>query len=244
MGHSKILFLYLSGFSRTGGIEKFNRAFCKALGDVKTDVCIYSAYDDVPDLRYLANSRWRGFAGNRWLFVVNSVRHAVDHDLIILGHINLALVGLAIRWLFPQKKIWLIAHGMDVWFPLGFFKRQLLATIDLVLSVSEFTKQKMVRVHGFSPAKIALFPNTLDPFWPIPVHFDKPSRLARSSRPNLPSRVILTVARLRFREQYKGYDQVLAAMYRLKQRDELGEMHYLIVGQADRQEVAVKLRSV
>jgi phosphatidyl-myo-inositol dimannoside synthase len=142
-----------------------------------------------------------------------------------------------IRWLFPKKKIWLIAHGTDVWLPLGFFKRQLLATADSILSVSEFTKHKMVDVHGVNPTKITLFPNTLDPFWPVPAHFDKPEPgwLARYGL-TLPSRVILTVARLRFEEQYKGYDQVLAAMHWLKQRNQLGTMRYLIVGQADRRE--------
>jgi phosphatidyl-myo-inositol dimannoside synthase len=89
MRHSKILFLYLSGFSQTGGIEKFNRAFCKALGDATSNANIYSAHDAMPDPRYLANSQWRGFAGNRWFFVASGIRQAAHHDLIILGHINL-----------------------------------------------------------------------------------------------------------------------------------------------------------
>jgi hypothetical protein len=52
----KILFLNLTAFSSTGGIEKFNRAFLKALSDIQNegeivaDAC--SAYDYKVDTKY------------------------------------------------------------------------------------------------------------------------------------------------------------------------------------------------
>ena len=75
----KILFLYLNAFSVTGGIEKFNKAFMKALWEISvekgTDFKILSAYDDEPDARYIDINRFKSFKGNRIKFLVHWRSH-------------------------------------------------------------------------------------------------------------------------------------------------------------------------
>jgi len=236
MPQKKILFLYLIGFFKIGGIEKFNQAFCRALSDSPHSFRAYSAYDSRHDERYVNSMGWKGFSGNLYFFALQSLVAAYRSNLIVLGHINLALLGVLIKLFFPKKQVWLIVHGVDVWFPLSFIKRKALNNADLILSVSGFTKNKIVKLHGALPEKIVLFPNTLDPFWEVPATPQKNSYLANKYALPAGTTLLLTVARIQTRDQYKGYDKVLASLHLLKQSGRLANTHYFLVGKADMKE--------
>jgi hypothetical protein len=74
----KILFLYGSAFSTTGGLEKFNRALCKALSDLINkgviNASIVSAYDGTPDTNYISNNIfYKGFLKSKLKFSLYSI---------------------------------------------------------------------------------------------------------------------------------------------------------------------------
>lgn len=212
----KILFLYLSAFGITGGIEKFNKAFMKALSEISSDrgldVQVISSHDGKIDERYIDESRFNGFGGKRILFVPFAVAKAIKSDIVILGHINLAPVGLLIKIFKPKVKIYLIGHGIDIWDKVSFIKRMFLKKCDFILSVSNYTKERIVKTHNFSADRIIVFPNTIDPYFIIPSSFEKPLYLLERYGLSHSSKVILTVTRISYTEEYKGYDKVIEVL--------------------------------
>jgi phosphatidylinositol alpha-1,6-mannosyltransferase len=124
----KILFLYLTAFSQTGGIEKFNRAFLKALQEIAFEehyeLRTVSLYDKVPDRRYINANLYRGFNGIKTRFVLESILRGLNTDLIVLGHVNLAPIGLIIKQLKKHVSVVLVAHGIEVWNNLSRVKKK------------------------------------------------------------------------------------------------------------------------
>jgi len=212
----RILFLNLTTFSQSGGIEKFNKCFLKGLSQIAAEGSISSSsmsvYDDGSDEKYYDNDLYTGFKGKRAAFILRSVLAARNHDTIIVGHVNLAVVAILIKKLFPAKKIILIAHGIEVWEPLNRFKTALLRSADLILTVSNFTRQKMFSVQKIENKNIIVFPNTIDPFFAIPTHFYDSSHLNERYGIAAGDVVLFTLARVSSSEKYKGYDVVLECL--------------------------------
>jgi len=236
--HKKVLFIGLTAFSRTGGVEKFNKCFLKALQDLEseTDLSSFSMslYDDKADEKYFANKKYNGFGGNKLSFVVSSILKAKNFDIIFIGHINLAIVGFFIKLFFPRKKLILIAHGYEVWSPLKGFKKALVNKADLILAVSNFTKNKLVEVQKIESGKISLFHNTIDPFFIIPSNFKKSEHLKERYGIEKDDFVMYTLARLSAAEGYKGYDVVIKCLPQLAQS--IPNIKYVIAGKYDVEE--------
>ena len=124
----KILFLYLNAFSVTGGIEKFNKAFMKALQDISKEDKIkykaFSAYDNESDLRYVDKESYKGFKGRKFSFAFNSVNAALKTRYSCNLGISIShSIGLIIKLLKPNVRLILIAHGVEVWDELSFIKK-------------------------------------------------------------------------------------------------------------------------
>jgi len=232
----KVLFLYLKAFSFTGGIEKFNRNFLKALHEWSVDGVIqaeaYSMYDTETDRRYFPKKRFKGFGGKRLQFVGNALIEASDFQTIILGHINLAVVGVLIKAFCPKVQIVLIAHGIEVWQPQKGMKKTLLTKVNSVYCVSHYTREQLLKHHVFlQPAQCRLFPNTLDAYFTLPMLGAKPADLLQHYQIKPETKVLLTVTRLQSSEKYKGYDTVVRLMPALLQMNP--HIRYYIIGKAD-----------
>ncbi|MDQ6812658.1 MAG: glycosyltransferase, partial [Bacteroidota bacterium] len=234
----KVLFLNLSAFRFTGGIEKFNRAFLKALSEFEADgklvSDVYSAYDTDSDKRYFQNEHYNGFKGNRIKFVFAVWRDAKKYDTIILGHINLSLTAWGIKKMFPGKRLILITHGIEVWNTVSGVKKFVIQNADQIFSVSAYTKETLTRVHKISGEKVAIFHNTIDPFFSYPVTFDKPQYLIDRYKINADVSIIFTLTRLSASEKYKGYDKVIEVLPYLKNC--VSDPKYIISGKADNTE--------
>jgi len=232
----KVLFFYLKGFSFTGGIEKFNRSFLKALhelsvdGDIDADAV--SVYDNSTDEKYFPAKRFKGYNGSRIPFILGAIIKSFRYRTIVIGHINLALVGCIIKRIKPSVKVVLIAHGIEVWKKHSGIKLELLATADAIFAVSNFTKEK---IKTYNPTvdvqKIKIFPNTLDPYFKPPKVFDKPEYLVKRYDLNPGMPILLTVTRLSFAEKYKGYDSTIELMKSLSRQYK--GLRYLICGKSD-----------
>jgi asparagine synthase (glutamine-hydrolysing) len=143
----RLLFLNLTTFSHTGGIEKFNRALLKALSELEEagiSANSMSLHDRGSDENYFSTERYFPFNGKVFSFIAQVIKAASNYDTIVVGHINLALPAIAVKKLYPSKKIILIAHGIEVWDDLKGAKKQLLKEVDQIIAVSNFTKQKLI----------------------------------------------------------------------------------------------------
>ncbi|MBV6419254.1 MAG: GDP-mannose-dependent alpha-(1-6)-phosphatidylinositol monomannoside mannosyltransferase [Ignavibacteriaceae bacterium] len=230
-----ILFLYLDAFLQTGGIEKFNKAFLKAIDEISLNGNInykaVSAYDDKPDLRYVNKNKFKGFGGSRFPFMINVVNETTNVDIVIIGHLNLAPVGLIIKLLHPRIRIILIAHGIEIWDKQPLLKSIFLKKVDLILAVSNFTKNKILAYNNIPENKIEIFPNTIDPFFKLPNETVKPEYLLKRYSLSAESRIILTITRINKHEGYKGYDKVIEVLPNLIKQ--IPNLKYMLGGKYD-----------
>jgi phosphatidyl-myo-inositol dimannoside synthase len=241
----KILLLTLQTFSTTGGIQKMSRTLGHSLNQVAKrnswDFSMYSAYDADKDLmpQYLPAENFKGFNGNRVIFSAKAIQKGIKSDVIILTHINLALVGLLIKKINPKCKVWLVAHGIEVWRPLSFFKSSFLKNCDNIICVSNFTKQQMISRHNSNPEKCTILNNAIDPFMDLPTEFVKPTYLLKKYNLTTTTPVLYTLTRLSVSEQYKGHDQVIKIIGKLKTK--FPGIKYLLSGRYDvDEEVRIK----
>lgn len=232
----KYLFIYLNAFSGTGGIEKFNTCMIKSLHEyhliTNHSYSNISLVDKLVDKKYIPQALLYGFNNKKIKAIMYACMKIIKTDVIILGHTNLLVLGL---WalLFPNKKLLIMAHGIEVWQELSFWKKKVLQNCDMILAVSEYTKQQIITKHQISEAKIQIFHNTINPFFELPTCFEKPDYLLnRYKIANIiDDKIFLTLARLSSAEQYKGYDKVLEAMPMVLQK--YPTCKYIIAGKYD-----------
>ncbi len=236
---TKALFLNLTTFSQTGGIEKFNRSFLKALFDLETGsrnvyTNAHSLYDGNSDDNYYPEEKYTGYHQNRIKFVLDSFLKAKRFDYIILGHINLAIIGCLIRLLLPSKKLVLVVHGIEVWEGLTPLKKYLLRNTHKILSVSTYTRDRLLELTDVKGAQVKIFPNTIDPYFPVSDNFDKNNAIRAKYGFTKNDFVLYTLTRLSAREKYKGYDVVIRCLPEL--RKQYGKIKYIVAGKYDEEE--------
>lgn len=152
----------------------------------------------------------------------------------MLSHINLLMVGFVIKFFKPSVKLVLLAHGIEVWKPLGWLQKIMIRRCDLVLTVSQFTKEKMQQMHGLPEEKFRVLNNSLDPFMEKPLTKEKDTVLLGRYGLQPKHKILLTVARIADTELYKGYDRVIQSLAGLVQQ--YPALRYLLVGKYDEQE--------
>lgn len=162
------------------------------------------------------------------MFTLKSIMNGMNTDLVLLSHVNLSVIGHAIRLLNPGCKIWLVAHGIEVWQPLKGWKKRIWDTADRFICVSQFTKSKVIDLHGAKPSQCVVLNNALDPFMKPPENFDKPAYLLRRYRLRPEDKVIYTLTRINSTEKFKGYEQVIAAVAKIKQH--IPSIKYILAG--------------
>lgn len=232
MGSEKVLFLSLHSFSLTGGIEKVCRCISKILADLNRNTGsnhqLMSLYDDQPDLRYVNAGDFKGFRGNRFTFLINTIRIGRKTNTILLSHINLLLFAWIMKKIQPQKRIILLAHGIEIWATLPKWKTTFLRNQTEIWAVSHFTAQQIEKTHRLHPSRIRVLLNGLDPFFSAPTRFEKPAELLQKYQLSTAHKILFTLSRLSSQEQYKGCDQVILALKNLPE-----EVVYILAGKAD-----------
>jgi phosphatidylinositol alpha-1,6-mannosyltransferase len=240
MPRKKVLFLTLKIFGFTGGIEKVCRIICRALYDLGeeeiVDPVVYSMYDKnyERDSRYLKKSQFNGFDENRKLFVIKSVFRGIISDVVVLSHINLLSIGYLIKRFSPKTKVYLLAHGIEIWRKLPETKLKALKRLDKIICVSQFTAEKIKSVHEINPNKLEILNNCLDPFYYFPDNFTKPQSLLNRYRLTEDHTILISLSRLSSSEKYKGYDNTIAILPQLIKK--YPKVVYLIAGKYDDEE--------
>ena len=198
------------------------------------EVKILSSHDTLCDERYCPEDKFKGFSGNKVLFSIEAVAEAGKYDKIILGHINLAPVGVLINKLYPRKHLMLITHGIEVWDKLSSIKKKLLDDIDEIITVSNYTRSRIIETQKINTGKIKILSNTIDPYYQLPVHYQKPDYLLQRYGIEKGNKIITTVCRLSSQEKYKGYDKVIETLPAVLKS--FPDTRYIIVGKYDEQE--------
>lgn len=238
----KVILFTLQTFSTTGGIQKMTRTLGHSLHQIAKannwDFELWSAYDKPGDVmtQYLPAKNFKGFNINKLSFVLKAISRPARSNVIILSHINLAIVGLAIKLINPKCQIWLIAHGIEVWRPFSFIKKRFLKQCDKVICVSNFTKQQMVTRHYIHNDICIVLNNAVDPFIQLPASFVKPQYLIDRYQLSNNHPIIFTLTRMASTEKYKGYEQVIQAISMLK--DQFPKIKYILSGKYDSLEEA------
>lgn len=228
-GHQfpNVLFLALDTYSRTGGLQRFNRRVISGLAGLAstagtTAPVVHLMRDNQEQVPKLAASIV-GFGPDRVGFIRRSLAAASSADLLILGQINLLPVGWLAKRLNPRLRLMLFVHGIEVWNDAvyrrkRFYEPFLLRSVDRIASVSTYTADLMAR-HFAVPSQIfRLFPNAVD----------GPVSLAPEPRT---ARVLLAVTRMAAHDRGKNLDVVLRAFAQLP--DTLGDAILEIVGDGE-----------
>ena len=169
-------------------------------------------YDSIPDARYLTTGAFRGFDKSKANFVLAAVWEARKHDIIFIGHINLSLLVILIRFFYPKKKIVLLAHGIEVWKLQKGLKAKALQKLTSIWAVSNYTKNELCKNNKIDFQKVQVFPNTIDPFFHPNIEHAIDWHLLESYNINIKHTILFTLTRLNTSEKYKGYDKVIAAL--------------------------------
>lgn len=203
---------------------------------------LFSLHDTRYDLmsQYLPSENYTGFNNSRIRLGLTSAQRASKADVIILNHINFSPIGILIKLFNPKCRIWLIAHGIEIWRPINRIKRIFLKRYcDKIICVSNFTRKQMIARHKSDPNICVVLNNAVDPFIKLPDVFDKPEYLLNRYGLNISDQVVFTLTRLASSEQYKGHEQVIKAVGNLKQA--FPNLKYVLSGQYDSvEEIRIK----
>lgn len=149
-------------------------------------------------------------------------------NLIISNHLNFLVAAYWLKCL-TGIPYWVTVYGVEAWDIERPALKKALHNADHILSISGYTRDRLLKEQNLDPKKISLLPCTFDAiqFKVAP----KPTYLLQqySLKPEQP--IILTVARLAGVERYKGYDKILEALPQIRQA--VPDVHYIIVGKGD-----------
>ena len=157
-----------------------------------------------------------GFHRAKVQFVLATLKTARnDARLLFAGHPNLAPPAALARRFSKRLKTIVVTHGIEVWTELSPQRRSALLKADVILAPSSYTVQKLIDIQAVPAAKIQRLP------WPLDPEFLKlaqsPSSLPLpSSFPKKDGPVILTVGRWVAAEKYKGADDLIRAVAKLR----------------------------
>jgi phosphatidyl-myo-inositol dimannoside synthase len=204
-----------------GGIQEVSRQTVRALLHISAQKGWSSSLlglNDPPGVHEFSAGEnkiaFRGFGRSKLRFILAALQNARKKPLIVLAaHPNLAPIALWMKRLAPKTKIIVMAHGVEVWQPLPPRRHAALLAADMLLAASTSTVQKLTEVQRVPPEKIRKLPWPLDP--EVLSLAAAPERLAAPAA-FPPNPVILTVGRSAASEQYKGVDDLIRALPRLR----------------------------
>jgi len=226
-------------FNLKGGIQVYLAFFLETLQSkyinknfevfLKHDTQSLTSYFDLKNTKFHFAGAWPG-ALRTPAFAAQIMGYGMwqKPSLIIASHLNFTV---AAYWLKRLTGIpyWAIAYGMEAWDIKQPAIQKALHNADRILSISGYTRDRLIEEQNLDPNKISLLPCTFEAsqFKIAP----KPTYLLEQYgfKPDQP--IILTVSRLSALERYKGYDKILEALPQIRQA--IPNVHYIIAGKGN-----------
>lgn len=149
-------------------------------------------------------------------------------NLILCGHLNFGPVAYYIHRL-TGIPYWIFVYGTDAWMIKDSIKKNALHKAQKIISISGYTRDRLISEQNLDPKRIFLLPVTFDAS-----RFQiaqKPKNLLQKYHLTPDQPIILTVTRLSSSDGYKGYDKILQALPKIQKN--LPNIHYIIVGKGD-----------
>lgn len=238
--HFHLIFPNIFGFK--GGIQVYSIFLLRALQDLypEANYDVFLKYDKRnlkkdPNLEFLNSTKFHYFGHfprllQTLLFAIKIIIFGILQrpTIVISTHVNYATACYVLK-LITGIPYWVVAHGLDVWEIDSKITKLALKKADRIISVSNYTRQRLLAETDIEPQKIVVLPNTFDAkqFQIKP----KPTELLKryNLRNNQP--VILTVTRLGRMAKYKGYDQIIHAL--VKVRSQIPDVRFILGGKGD-----------
>ena len=222
----KVLALVTDAFAGYGGIARYNCDFLSALDAVQRissivvlpRVANVAASVESGKIRQLRPTQSRSLYSIRALITAARMRP----DLIFCGHVYHGPLARLVAKLFGCRLVSQL-HGDEIWARLNYNLLAALKRSDLVLCVSEHTREQYLEQAPGSCNAVVLH-NT------VGAQFVTGDRQTARAKFGIGEQfVLLTVARLDGRQGYKGHDRVLRALPNLALPDGR-QLRYLIAG--------------
>ncbi len=226
-------------FEFKGGIQVYSEFWLKALQALGTKVSydVFLKHDTgLPqDFSCPPNARFH-FSGT-WPLSVRTPAFAAQifgfglgqrPQLIMVNHLNFAVAAYGLKRL-TGVPYWIAVYGMECWNVQKPALQTALRHADKIISISGYTRDRLLQEQNLDPSQFLLLPCTLEPSrWSIAPK--PPHLLARYGlKPEQP--VILTVSRLAGVGRYKGYDRILEALPQIRQV--IPDVQYILAGKGD-----------
>ncbi|WP_414573837.1 glycosyltransferase family 4 protein [Nostoc sp. CCY 9925] len=238
--HFQLIFPNIFGFK--GGIQVYSIFLLRALQDLypEANYDVFLKYDkhnlkQERDLQFLNSTKFHYFGNlprllQTILFAIKIIIFAIFQrpTIIISTHVNYATACYIIK-LITGIPYWVVAHGLEVWDIDNKITKLALRKADKIISVSNYTHQRLLEEKDIDYHKIVVLPNTFDAkqfqIQPKPTYLLKRYNLRREQP------IILTVTRLGRMAKYKGYDQIIHAL--VKVRSHIPNVHFILAGKGD-----------
>ena len=222
----------ISGVQANGGIQRYNRALCTALGDIAAaqgaELEVLSLHDaDAGQTRIGAHVASRGYGGARARFAAGAVAAlARPHALAVIAHVDfLPLLAAVPRVLRTRDPYVVVTYGLEVWSRLPAIKRRYLHAAERVVAVSAYTAGRLVEQQGVPGARISVIPCALD------AEFLGGLAAWRRDGNAPPRSRLLSIARLDRRDADKGIDTVISALPEVHAH--VPDASYTVIGDGD-----------
>lgn len=240
----RVLALVTDAYGGLGGIAAYNRDVLQALSDhpqIESTVVVPRVKTfEVGPQPPRVEQRDRAMA-SIWAYVQTALSEtrAIRPHLIHCAHANLAPVAVMAS-LISGAPWTLSLYGTDVWQPnRNPITRRAIDHADLYLPISTVTEQRFRAIHPRARALSEMLPNALhrDQFAPGPRSATLAKRYGLGDAP-----LILTVARLGFDYELKGFGRVIALLPSIAKR--FPDVRYMICGMGPAQaQVEVQARA-
>ncbi len=180
---------------------------------------------------------FEGFGRSKSRFTLEALKLARKNTrLVLAAHPNLAVPASAMRAKARGFQLVVMAHGVEVWKPLGKLRRTSLLSADCVLAPSRYTAEKLHEVQGLPLERVRVLHWGLDPaFFELVRAADTlplPDPIPRA-------RYVLAVGRWSSAERYKGFDTLIQALPQLLRA--APDLHLVFVGEGDDRPALEKL---
>lgn len=229
---SSVLYLVPDLIGLPGGIARYCRHVCQALGDAGERITVVALRDDIdsdPSAEGIDVAEYFPCARVKPAFVARAIASALANrpKLILCGHPNFSALAYALSRMVRVPYV-VFLYGTDSWDSLPGTRGWGLRRANRCIAISAHTASLAAAANGLALERIEILHNCLDPEF----------RFAESDTA-LRHTTILTVSRITTFEPLKGQEVVLAAMPRLLER--FPNLVYDVVGDGDRRPALERL---
>lgn len=238
--HFYLIFPNMFGFK--GGVQVYSAYLLKSLQDLYPDANydVFLKYDkndskNLQNIQFLPHTKFHYFGHfprllQTMLLAITIIVQGIWQrpSLVLSTHINYAIACYLLKRI-NGVPYWFVAHGVEVWSTQKTSHKLALQGAEKIIAVSEYTKNRLIKEQNIENRKVHLLFNTFEAKY-FQIN-SKPSYLLKryNISPNQP--IILTVTRLGRMAKYKGYDQILYALVKIRQH--IPNIHYILAGKGD-----------